>query len=362
MAAARTGVASGDVARIVIISLVLVAMAWLLWSARDLLFILFFGVLVALFLSVFVDRLVAWGVPRVLSVLLVLVVLGGLITGAVVVLWPTVRDQLAVVAGEVPDAAARAGDWIQQQYQDITGAVGVPPEEAQGELRARLRGQARTLIGGALPILNSALGALAGVLIVLMAGIYMTVDPELYRHGVRRLLPPRHREPVAEAMSRSAHTLRWWMIGTLINMVLVATLVGLGLWFLGVPAVLALAVIAGLLEFVPIFGPIIAALPAMAVALTVSPITALWVALLYTIVQQLEGNVITPLVMRGVVELPPALTLLFLSFMGIIFGFLGLLLAVPILAGGTVMVQALYIEPMEERAGAEGDAEADPAG
>jgi predicted PurR-regulated permease PerM len=124
------------------------------------------------------------------------------------------------------------------------------------------------------------------------------------------------------------------------------------LWLLGVPAAIALAVIAGVFEFIPIIGPILAAVPGIAIALTVSPLTAVWVTLFYIAIQQMESNVLTPIVMRGAVRLPPALTVLFQTLMAVVFGFLGLLLAVPILAVVMVLVKTLYVEPMEKAAAA----------
>ncbi|MBW3534709.1 MAG: AI-2E family transporter [Gemmatimonadetes bacterium] len=344
--------APGAVARAVIVTLGLVALAWLLWSARDIVFIVFFGVLVALFLSVLVDPLVERGLPRIVATLLVVLALAGLFAGCFVVVWPTIREQLGVVAQDVPRAVDDLVTWVQRQFEAVSGQLADGDVDMEARLRENLTQEMASILGGAMPVLNTAMGAVAGGLVVLMTGIYIAVDPDLYRHGMERLLPPRHRARVGEALSRTASGLRGWMVGTAINMVVVGTITGIGLWLLGIPAAIALAVIAGLLEFIPIFGPILSAVPAVAVALTVSPMTALWVALLYTGVQQLEGNVITPVVMRGAVRLPPALTLLFLSFMGVIFGFLGLLLAVPILAAGIILVRALYVEPLEERSAA----------
>jgi predicted PurR-regulated permease PerM len=187
----------------------------------------------------------------------------------------------------------------------------------------------------------------AGILIVLFGGLYLTIEPSLYARGVARLVPPRNRERVAEALLASGRALRRWMAGTAVNMVIVGALTTVGLLALGIPAALALGLIAGLLEFVPIFGPVIAAVPALAVALIISPVHALWVLLLFLAIQQLESNVITPLVMKGAVRLPPALTMMFQVLMAVLFGFLGLLLAVPLLAATVVLTRRLYVEPLE---------------
>jgi predicted PurR-regulated permease PerM len=340
-------IAPAAVARAVLITIGLVALALLLWAGRNILFVLFFGVLVGVFLTVFTDQLVKWGVPRVVGVMVVMLATVGMLGLFWVVLWPTVREQLTMLGRDLPRLAEDAWVWVAAQYGEITGRVTDPEAELETQVRDRLGQQMGFVIGGAMPVINTALGAIAGFLVVLAVGIYTAVNPGMYRHGAERLIPPRHRDRVGLALDRTGTSLHRWMIGTLINMVVVGVVTGIGLWLLGVPAAIALAVLAGLLEFIPILGPILASIPAIAVALMVSPMTALWVTLFYIVIQQLESNLLTPVVMRGTVRLPPALTVLFQSVMAVVFGFLGLLLAVPILAVVMVLVKTLYVEPME---------------
>jgi predicted PurR-regulated permease PerM len=349
MAQTETRLAPTSVARAVLITIGLIALALFLWAGRNVLFVLFFGVLVGMFLTVFADRLVGWGIPRAIAVVAVLLGSLAVLAAFFLILWPTVREQLSMLGRELPQVAEDLRQWLQAQYRDVSGRVGEPAPDLEEQVRTGLSDQVGAIIGGAIPIINTALGAVAGSLIVLAVGIYTAIDPRLYRRGVERLVPPRHRTRVGLAMDRTGHSLRRWMIGTLINMVLVGLMTGIGLWLLGIPAAIALAVIAGLLEFIPIVGPILAAVPGIALALTVSPMVALWVTLFYIVIQQVESNILTPVVMRGAARLPPALTLLFQTFMAVIFGFLGLLLAVPILAAVMVMVKTLYVEPMEGR-------------
>jgi predicted PurR-regulated permease PerM len=347
MAATSERLAPAAVGRAVLITLGLVALALLLWAGRNVLFILFFGVLFGIFFSVFADRLVGWGIPRVVAVLLVVVSLVGLLAAFSVFLWPALREQLTLVGRELPQVVEDVAEWARAHYRSVTGQTGDAPG-LETEVRDRLSAQAGAIVGGAIPIVSTAIGAIAGALVVLAVGIYTAADPGLYRRGALRLVPPRHRPRVDTGLERAATSLRRWMVGTLINMVIVGTVTGVGLWLLGVPAPVALAVIAGLLEFIPIVGPILASIPAIALALTVSPMLAVWVALFYLAVQQAESNVLTPVVMRGAARLPPALTLLFQTIMAVVFGFPGLLLAVPILAATMVLVRTLYVEPMEE--------------
>jgi predicted PurR-regulated permease PerM len=338
------------VARTVLIAVAIIGLAHLLWIGRNILFVLFFGLLVAVLLSVATGWVQRLGAPRIPALIAVLVTVAGLTVGFWVLLWPTISDQLTTVGQDVPRAAQQIGDWARDQYGKVIGGVGDPGPELEERVRTTFTEQIGTILGGTLPIINTAVGALAGVLVVLVVGIYTAARPRLYREGFVRLIPPAHRDRVDTALDRSDHALQKWMVGTLINMILVGLLTLTGLWILGVPAAIALALIAALFEFVPIIGPIAAAVPAIAVALTVSPTTALWVTLLYVVIQQIEGNVITPLVMRGAADLPPALTVIFQSIMAVVFGFLGLLLAVPLLAVVMVLAKTLYIEPMEGRA------------
>ena len=337
------------VARTVLVVMALVMLALLLWAGRNVLFVLFSGLLVGIFLSYFTHLLEERGLPRIPALLLVLVAVASLVASSSMLLWPTVRGQLSTVGQELPLAVGQIGTWVQDQYVEVMGNVVDPDADVEEDLRQRVRGQVDSLVGGAIPVINSALGALAGLLVVIAVGVYTAARPGVYRQGFERLIPPGHRDRVTRTLDAATRSLRQWMVGTVINMVLVGLLTWTGLRLLDIPAAVALAVIASLFEFVPIVGPILASIPAIAVALTVSPITALWVALLYVVIQQVEGNVITPLVMRGMVHLPPALTVLFQSFMAVVFGFLGLFLAVPLLAVVIVAVDHLYVEPMEGR-------------
>jgi predicted PurR-regulated permease PerM len=127
----------------------------------------------------------------------------------------------------------------------------------------------------------------------------------------------------------------------------------LGLWLVGVPSPIALGVIAGLLDFVPFFGPIVAAIPGVLLGFQDSPQTALYAALVYLAVQQLEGNVLQPLAQRWAVHIPPASSLLAVVAFGLLFGIVGILFAVPLAVVTMVLVRKLYVEPLESRSSKE---------
>lgn len=345
----RRHVSLGFIARAAFVLLLVVALANVLWLGRDLLFVAFFAVLVALFLSIFVDRLEHAGVNRVLGgVGVFAIVIGGLV-GLALISWPTLQEQIQIIRVQLPQAVSDVTQWVEAQYLAITGELGRPDAEFQEEIETRLREEVAEAVAGALPLLNTVVGAVAGTLIALFAGLYLAIESRIYTAGLARLIPPQDRGRVQMALTAAGGALRRWMLGTVINMFLVGALTTTGLALLGIPAAVALGVLAGIFEFVPIFGPLISAVPAIGVALIISPAHALWVALLYTAIQQIESNLFTPIVMKGTVKLPPALTMIFQALMAIIFGFLGLLLAVPILAAGIVLIRTLYVEPLEAK-------------
>ncbi|HUH13137.1 MAG TPA: AI-2E family transporter, partial [Longimicrobiales bacterium] len=241
--------------------------------------------------------------------------------------------------------------WLQAQYQALTGESVTSFEDLDARARGRIRDEMATIVGGALPLLNTMLGGLLGIFVIVAAGLFAAVEPGVYVRGAERLMPPRVRGRVERALREVGHTLRWWMVGTAAAMLIIGTLTTVALWLLDMPAFVALGILAGLLQFIPMIGPLLSAVPAVAVALIISPAKVAWVIVVYAGIQFVESNFVTPLVMREAVHLPPALTLLFQALMAVIFGFLGLLLAVPILAAALVLVRTLYVEPMEEAAG-----------
>ena len=144
-------------------------------------------------------------------------------------------------------------------------------------------------------------------------------------------------------MLESERALRLWLKGQAVAMVVVGLMTGLGLWALGMPSALTLGLLAGVLEFIPFAGPIIAAVPAILLALAVSPELALWVTLLYVAVQQFEGNVLTPLVQQYAVDLPGAVLLFSLIGFGTLFGTLGVILAAPLAVVTMVLIKRIYV-------------------
>ena len=332
------------VAKGTLIVLALWALANGLWMARDILFIAFFALLIASFLSIFVEPLHARGVKRGIAAPAVLFAFILLLVLLFLLAWPTLRAQFTVIQQQLPPAIERAQQWLETQTSAITGTFGDTGDAVQERVQARVANELSTLVGGTLPLLNTALGALTGFVLVVIAGMFIAISPRTYMRGLIVLIPRSHRRRMGEVLPKTGVAMVQWMKGTAMGMVIVGAMSTVGLLIIGVPAALALGMIAGLLEFIPYIGPTLSFVPAIVVALAVSPEKALWVVLLYALIQGLESNVIIPLIMKEMVELPPALTLLFQALMATLFGFLGLLLAVPMLASIKILVQELYVE------------------
>jgi predicted PurR-regulated permease PerM len=194
--------------------------------------------------------------------------------------------------------------------------------------------------------------AMLGFVVILVAGAYLAVSPRFYVEGAVRLLPKKRHARAREVLGETGKALWLWLLGQFIVMALVGVLTGLGLLLAGVPLALPLGLIAGMLEFIPFLGPFLAAVPVLLVAGTVDSQTALYAVLVLIAVQQIEANLLTPLVERRTVALPPVLLLIGTIASGLLFGVTGLVFAAPLMVVVMVWTRMLYMhdalqEPVE---------------
>ena len=196
-------------------------------------------------------------------------------------------------------------------------------------------------------LFKSTFGILGDIYVVLFIGIFFTVSPKLYKSGIVKLAPPGHQKKTDDVLRKLAENLKKWLKGQLLAMLVVTILSSIGLAIIGVPMWLALAIIAGLLNFIPNFGPLIAMLPAVLIGLMDSSTTALLVAGLYILIQVLESNFITPMVQQKLVSIPPALIIIAQLLISPLTGAWGLVLATPLMVIIIVLVKELYINTRE---------------
>ncbi len=179
---------------------------------------------------------------------------------------------------------------------------------------------------------------------ILKGAIFFMADPSLYIRGLLLLVPERRSSRIAETIDATAQTLRYWLLGQGVSMFFVGVLTAVGLWLAGVPLAFLLGVIAGILEFVPFLGPVAATIPGVLIAVTEGWTVALYALLVYVIVQQIENRLLVPLVQWKAVSLPPALVILAVVALGLLFGVLGVLVATPLTAVLMIWIQKLYVE------------------
>jgi predicted PurR-regulated permease PerM len=293
----------------------------LIWTLRYVILLLFNAVLVALFLQALCTPLTRLGLDRRLALALVVLVL-----------------VLAVGLG-----GAFFGLRIQQQ---VTEAMQLLPQ-AINTLKSRLQGSvigaqivssvARMNLQTALPALLHLPGyaltiteALADAALVMVGGLFIAAHPDNYRSGLLTLTPGRLGVQLGDFLTEVGPMLRKWLVAQLIAMIAVGLLIGFGLWLIGVPAAGAAGLFATAAEFIPIAGPIASAIPALLLASAHGLDKVGWTLLLIVLVQQLESNLLVPLLHRRIVRLSPLLVVFALLAFEVLFGFLGLVLAVPL--------------------------------
>jgi predicted PurR-regulated permease PerM len=185
---------------------------------------------------------------------------------------------------------------------------------------------------------------IGGVVMMLFLGLYFAIEAELYTRGLLRLVPPARRGRAAEIMRETASAIWYWILGRFFAMAALGMLSGMGLWLIGVPAPVALGILAGILTFVPYLGAVVSAVPSVLMAAAVNVHLAIYVVVLYAALHAFEAYVLVPMVQRRIVHLPPALALSAQVLLGVLGGFLGVLLATPLLAVGIVIVRMAYVE------------------
>jgi predicted PurR-regulated permease PerM len=310
---------------------------FLLWEIRYALLIAFGAILVALLLIALADLLCRFvKLPRTVGLtvatLLVLAIAG-------VTVW-LFGAHFYSQFGDMPKNV-KSGEMYVRQYFEGSGAPDVADKVAEKS--------SSVLTAFATQALQLGLGFVVALLVVGITGIYLAAQPKIYRWGIAALFHPLHRAKVLQVIELVERTVRFWLLGQIILMVIVGVLTYLALFMLGIPSPAALALIAGIAEIVPYLGPFIGAVPALLVALAIGPVLAMWTAGAYLLVHLIEGYIAAPLVERTFITIPPALILLGLVVVELIFGTGGIILAAPITVVVFVLVKMRYVDdPLEQ--------------
>lgn len=196
-------------------------------------------------------------------------------------------------------------------------------------------------------VFRTSFGVFGDAYIIVFIGLFFTVNPGMYKNGFLKMVPVAKKEKAVHIINRLSFTLRGWLKGMLIAMVLIAILSFTVLRIIGLPMSLALAVFAGIMNFIPNFGPLIAMIPAVLIGFTINTNTALIIAGSYVLIQAVESNIITPMIQNAIIKIPPALIIISQVLFGTLTGSLGIILATPLLAVVIVMVDELYVKKIE---------------
>jgi predicted PurR-regulated permease PerM len=300
-------------------------------------------VIIAIPLSAGATRLERHGVPRAIGALVTLLAGLGVIAGVLAMIIPTFIDQVNKFVDDVPTIVHD----LEETVGDITGER---PSEVGDKVQDFLRGytdEPERLIGPITSIGVNVAGVLAGILVMLITAYYMAVRPKPLVDGVLRLAPPARRRHARHVMERLRTSWIGWMQGVVFDMLISGTLLYIGLTIIGLDFAILFAVLTALLVVVPYFGAILGAIPPVLFALTDSPGKALLVLAVYVIVQQVEGNLIIPLVMSRTVRLHPAVIAIGVVVVGQLFGVVGLFVAVPIISTVAILTEEYWVREVE---------------
>ena len=386
-----------DIVRVLSIIFGFYILIRLVWVAHPVLFLFFLGVLFGLPLAQGVDWLEKRRVPRAIGVAIILAAFLGLLAGAGAWMAPILRAQSRELQLRLPEAMDKFDAWLGHRAGGVLGMlfneesttdsarvaaapIAAAPNGAApaadpivvdstkrthevvvgGNLRREMTRQFSGAQHSFLRVLTSTFAVSGAFLLVLFIAAYIGAEPSLYHGGILELVPIRERDRAAITLNRVATTLRRWLVTQLIAMAVIGAVTTLFLFSIHVKAALPLGILAGIAKFIPIVGSIFAAIPAMAMAFIDSPHKALLVGVGYIVIQFVENHLLVPVLMKAGVNLPPALTLGIQALMSVLFGLLGLLVAVPLLAAVLTIVRTMSAAELREIS-AEADAVAGSA-
>ncbi len=328
---------AAEIARITVMIVAILGVAWLIVSLTDFLMLVFAALVLAAIFDAMTRRVQKWtrmgrGVALGVSVTALLL----LFVGVFALFGSQLADEFDTIRASIPKALALVQGLLERF------GLGGPARE----LFAQGSGDVSRLAAQAGGYVMTAGNGLANFILLLVGAIFIAGDPAVYRRGLLHLMPKRAEPTAALALDDASRGLSGWMVGQAVSSLVVAAFTGAGLWLLGVPAAGGLGLIAGLLDVIPMIGPIIAGVPAVLLAFTVSPAAALWTIGLFLVIQQLQGNFLQPMIQKRAVDVPPAVLLFAVVAAGMLFGFLGVLLAAPLTVVVYVLVQRIYVRTL----------------
>lgn len=313
--------------------------------AVNILLLVFLGVLLGIVFRSLRDIISDYtGMPTTLSLAVVVVFLFGLFIGSGYLLVPKIYQQAEMMYDQAPEEWNKIKQelWQYEWGKEIARENPNPKDFLENEQDAA--GEDNDMTQGVLDLFTVTAGAIASTVLVIVIAIYIAAEPEVYTSGFLRLFPTDKRLLVTNIMDETALTIQWWLVGQLVSMLILGIITTLGLWLLGMPYSLVLGIFTALMTFIPNLGPILAGIPTLLVALTQSPTMVLYVGIFYIFIQSVEGYFITPMIHREAINVPPVLIITIQFLLYYLIGFIGVFVAMPLVACLMILIQRVYIE------------------
>ncbi len=322
----------------------LVVSIYILWQIKQVLLLAFAAVVFATVINRLVRLLQRWNIKRSFAIIIAVTTILIFLFGLFALVIPAFIEQTQELVVLLPKGIEQLGDWVSRLRNLLPERLLSSWQNLDEMVQNQLQTWVDALVKNFLSLFSGTLNVALNTLLLIVVTIMLLANPKPYRRIFLLLFPAFYRSRVSEILDESEVNLSGWAIGTLFNMTVITFLSGIGLWLLGVRLPLANALLAGLLTFIPNLGPTLSVVPPAILALIDGPWKTVAVIILYIVIQQVEGTILTPLVMQKQVSLLPAITILsqvaFAAFLGIF----GLFLALPILVVAMVWVKKALIE------------------
>ena len=317
------------------------ALVWFLYAIREIVVLFFVVLVIVAALGPLVDRM-SKHIPRVLSVVILFLAFLGILTAIGFLIIPPIVNQIGQLANNLPFYIDKFGP-ILSNYQNSLGNYQEGLLNISSQLSKFSSGLYTTTVGF--------ISGLVGAITILILSFYMLLEQNALKHFLHQTLPLEHKEKIFDIFRKIGEKMGGWFRGQILLMIVIGALYGIALPIVGVPYALTLAVWGGLTEVIPYVGPWLGLVPALIIAFTVSPLTALIVLIIYLVIQQLESQFLAPKIMGKAVGLSPVIIILALLAGAKLMGVTGMIIAVPAAGAISVLIQEwLNLKKIRENA------------
>ncbi len=322
---------------------------WLLYRLRDVLFLFFVAIVVGTAIRPAVEWLHRRGVPRATGIILIYILIAILVVGFLAMIVPLLADQATEIARTVPEYYTNFRTALMDSDNRLLQNIGwrIPSEVTLLVRRDTNAEEVLDQVGQTLLYANLVLKGVLGTLVVFLLAYYWTQEGNLILRSLLRIMPPQRKKNIREFIQLAESKLGGYVRGQGLLCAAVGLTAFIAYLLIGLPYTLVLAIFAGVMEMVPVFGPGLGAIPALLVALSIDPSKALWVVIATVVIQLLENAVLVPRIMKHSMGVSPIIVLLSLIAFGSVFGFVGALLALPLAAIIQLLVSRVVLTAAE---------------